>query len=203
MGTCRGGSHFLVWGVESRLSARLTSSGWMPFRVRRRSLRDGSRGNVASPAQRRLVGLHRLPPWHSPFPEVPSRPYRAGPSCAQRSGIFDPMTPRDGPRELLCLLWPPSIRARSRGALALRGLPRALLHRIAHGGPPRSPPHLPAPGRARTRPPVAGIFPLQVAKPASLACLRTLGHCCRAGRRVAPRRVGPQMGRRASLRCHQ
>lgn len=50
--------------------------------------------------------------------------------------VLNPFLSRDGPPELLCLLWPPSIRVRSAGGIALRGLPRALGHQSV-GVPPR------------------------------------------------------------------
>jgi len=52
---------------------------------------------------------------------------------------LNPLLSRDGPRELLCLLWPPSIRVRSRGGVARRGLPRALAHRLRRGTTPKRP----------------------------------------------------------------
>jgi len=99
--------------------------------------------------------------------------------------VLNPFLWRDGPPELLCLLWPPSIRVRSAGGVAQRGLPRTLVHRSI-GVPPRAHPPSPATDRARARPSVAGFSPAQVAKPESRSPSRAIGHCCRAGRRVAP-----------------
>ena len=156
----------------------------MPFRVRRRSPRDGSRetslprcsgGWLALTAC--PLGVVRFRTRLRGFP-APDHPVRGG-------WIFGPASPRDGPRELLCLLWP-----------LVSGLGRAVRSRSAvsrgrsctgcERGTTPSASTRPAPGRARARPPAAGHLPPQVAKPASRPRSRAAGHRCRAGRRVAP-----------------
>lgn len=101
----------------------------MRCEVRRRSHRDGSRwasllrcrgGGSAPftyplgllPFERNLQGF-----------SIPDHPVR------NRVALV-PLGVRDGLHALLVLLWPPSIRARSRGGLARRGLPRALTFRL-------------------------------------------------------------------------
>lgn len=166
----------------------------MPFRVRRRSHRDGSRwaslprcsggwlALTASPRdllsfERDLQGL--------PAPVHPLR----------ESGVLRPFLPRDGPLELVCLLWLPSIRARSRGAFAPGGFPRALVHRLMPGDHPDTS-TFPSPGRALARPPVAGFLPLQVAFPTSRR------DCSRSG--IAAGRSGfPRAGGSAVRRAHR
>jgi hypothetical protein len=123
----------------------------MPFRVRRRSPRDGSRetslprcsgGWLALTAC--PLGVVRFRTRLRGFP-APDHPVRSG-------WIFGPASPRDGPRELLCLLWP-----------LVSGLGRAVRSRSAvsrgrsctgcERGTTPSASTRPAPGRARARPP--------------------------------------------------
>jgi len=57
----------------------------MPFRVRRRSQRDGSRWSSLPRHSGGWLGAIHLPSWASPFREAPSGLSRAGPSCARKS----------------------------------------------------------------------------------------------------------------------
>lgn len=107
----------------------------MPFKVRRRSHRDGSRWASLPRCSGDSLALFAFPLGFLPF-ESSLQGFPAPDHPVRKQVAFVPPDVRDGLLELLVLLWPPSIRARSRGWLAHRGLPRALTSRLS-GGLPR------------------------------------------------------------------
>jgi len=134
----------------------------MPFEVRRRSHRDGSRWASLPRRSGGCLVLAAcplgLPSFEGNLQGVPApdHPMRArgdvGPlSHATASLSFSACSD-------------PFNRTRSRVVLARRGLPRALTRRMCQGTTPtRS--LQPSPGRALARPPGAGFSPAQIAKP--------------------------------------
>jgi hypothetical protein len=180
----------------------------MPFRVRRRSHRDGSRWASLPRRSGGCLALTAFPPDASPFREglqgfpAPDHPVRT-------TVEFRPLAARDGPLELLCLLWPhPSGLGHAvRWHLAVS---RGRSHTGCAGGPPRHV-HAFRNGPCSRTPPRRSGFPAR-----SWRFLRTLrarradraGRTAEAGdqpgrtQRVSPRgRVDRHRGVRALLRA--
>lgn len=110
--------------------------------------------------------------------------------CA-KAGLY-PESLRDGPPELLGLLWPSFVRVRSRGALARRGLPRALPHRYARGATSRNPlspvgPRSRAPPRRRGSPHAGGDPARRCAAAHPSRYSRAVATCVATGGSAEPR----------------
>jgi hypothetical protein len=201
MGTCRRGNGF----SSARAIARAVRLRGPPGATRCPSgSADGARG--MGPARRRFPDAVAAA-WQSPPPSLAfslsGGTFEVSPHrtilCA-KAGCY-PGSLRDGPLELLGLLWPSIVRVRSRGALARRGLPRALPHRYAQGTTLRKPlspvgPRSRAPPRRRGSPRAGGETCAQMRCRAS--------EPLQPGRaRLASRRVDRQNLARASLRAHR
>jgi hypothetical protein len=104
VGTCRGGEGSLGWRVCAAVRPCTPGAAGCPS-----GSADGATG--MGPSGRRFPGAVAAA-WLLPpslvalsLSRQPSGLFRAGPSCARRMG-FSSLPVRDGPRELVCLLWP-------------------------------------------------------------------------------------------------
>jgi hypothetical protein len=187
VGTCRGGKVFSAGesgaAVRPARQERLDAlqgpptepPGWVPM-------------GVASPVQWQPHGSGCLPPWPSPFRgglrgfSAPDHPVRA------RSNSTSEFA-RDGPRELLCLLWPrPSVLGHAeRWRIAVS---RARSRTGSAGLPPAASTH-PSPGRALARPPGDRDSPSTGGETGLRRRSRVGGRRhCRSSTRAGPRAAG-------------
>lgn len=156
----------------------------MPFRVRRRSHRDGSRWASLPRCSGGCMALAAFPLGLLSFREAPSGLFRTGPSCAREREFSSPIA-RDGPHELVCLLWPrPS--GFGHAACWRFAVSRERSHTACAGAPPRRVHSSLAGPCSRTPPRRSGI---PCADGESCACRAHARSGCRAAEAALP--AGP------------